>query len=248
MIKKVEPKEIIDAEYTAEARKDEDTEYLDVKEDFLSDLKSREGYFIWAPSEARNPRASHMAFYGRTYCYKDGAGKDGLLPGEEINCQCGIIELPMDKKNLIGEDVTINPITNIIKIAGTSFKATKSDVKNDKLTASGYKKYKAAVLTGGGSVLQRQKAALDMVYYAGKTWKKISFTEIAKDKYTIPYILYNPSTKTSVTKKFTLTFKNNSKNYYRDQNGLFISRQKFNDIIFEIENETDNHVVSLGGI
>ncbi len=42
--------------------------------------------FVWMPSTADNPRESHREFYGQTYTWADGA--DGIIPGEEINCQC----------------------------------------------------------------------------------------------------------------------------------------------------------------
>ena len=247
MIKNVEPKEIIDAEFSKKKNKDS---YLDIKEDFLHTLREKEGFFIWSPSAARNPRASHMAFYGRTYSYRDGAGDDGILPAEEINCQCGIIELPDNKKTLEGEQVKINPINQILQIAGVSIKAIENiDVKNDKLTAKGYDKYKKAVMTGGGALLARQKAALDLVRYNNKIWKKLTYTKSSiDDVYNIPYELYNPSTKETSTKTYKLSFINNSKNILLDANGLFLSRSLFRDITDQIEDDTGLHVVSLGGL
>jgi SPP1 gp7 family putative phage head morphogenesis protein len=44
--------------------------------------------FEWMPSTAAEPRESHRAFYGKVYRWDEGAGPDGIVPGQEINCQC----------------------------------------------------------------------------------------------------------------------------------------------------------------
>jgi hypothetical protein len=42
--------------------------------------------FVWMPSTAADPRESHEEFYGQTFTWAEGAG--GIIPGEEIMCQC----------------------------------------------------------------------------------------------------------------------------------------------------------------
>lgn len=44
--------------------------------------------FVWLPSSAKNPRDLHQQFYGKTYTFKDPP--QGILPGEDYNCQCGM--------------------------------------------------------------------------------------------------------------------------------------------------------------
>jgi len=39
-------------------------------------------------SQGGSSRDEHNSFDGKIYTYKDGAGSRGILPGEDVNCQC----------------------------------------------------------------------------------------------------------------------------------------------------------------
>jgi hypothetical protein len=43
---------------------------------------------VWLPSSSDEPRPQHQANYGKTYII--GEGIDGVEPGDEIGCNCGI--------------------------------------------------------------------------------------------------------------------------------------------------------------
>ena len=239
--KLVEPHEILEDEYT-DSKKEEDIVY----NEFFTDLRSKKGFFIWAPSSSRNPRTSHMAFYGRTYSYKDGAGEEGILPAEEFGCKCGIIELPENKKDLIGIDANLNEKTNTIKIAGTTFLADTKDVINNKLTNLGYKKYQKAVRLGGGALKERQKSALSNVFVGGQYLKKLSFvSQVKTNKFKVQVVLYNPSTQERSKLSYFLSI---GKGVSNSENGLFITKSRFNEEVKKIEKDTKEHVVTFGGL
>ena len=42
----------------------------------------------WLPSDAADPRPEHQANYGKTYVI--GEGIDGVEPGDEYGCKCGV--------------------------------------------------------------------------------------------------------------------------------------------------------------
>lgn len=43
---------------------------------------------IWLPSDAEEPRPEHQLNYGKEYIV--GEGIDGIEPGDEYGCQCGV--------------------------------------------------------------------------------------------------------------------------------------------------------------
>lgn len=51
----------------------------------------------WLPSSAEEPRPEHQANYGKTYTI--GEGIDGVEPGDERGCQCGV-EIITDETQL----------------------------------------------------------------------------------------------------------------------------------------------------
>lgn len=51
----------------------------------------------WLPSDADEPRPEHQANYGKTYVI--GEGIDGVEPGDEIGCKCGV-EILTDETKL----------------------------------------------------------------------------------------------------------------------------------------------------
>lgn len=52
---------------------------------------------IWLPSSAAEPRPEHALNYGKEYII--GEGIDGVEPGDEYGCQCGV-EIQTDDKKL----------------------------------------------------------------------------------------------------------------------------------------------------
>ena len=57
---------------------------------------------VWLPSRSNNPRHSHMLYYGKIFNIEDGVDGNGLLPGLEFGCMCGlqiILEKIVDFKN-----------------------------------------------------------------------------------------------------------------------------------------------------
>lgn len=239
MTKIVEPAVLIGAEF--QSRKNDSLE--EVKEDILDELSKKTGFFIWAPSSSRHPRPAHMAFYGRTFSYKEGApyiDEDGattyILPGEQENCQCGIIELPDDQINLIGEEAKVNPLTNTIKIAGTTFFNEKGLLFNNKLTNKGYKKYQESVRLGGGSLVSRRERALLDVYYKGFLWQKVEY-KIRDNQVLIDLKFWNSSLREhkNLSYPIILDLSKDSKHqkfrkYVFDDNGLFLRKSYFKKI------------------
>ena len=51
----------------------------------------------WLPSDADEPRPEHQANYGKTYII--GEGIDGVEPGDEYGCKCGV-EILTDETQL----------------------------------------------------------------------------------------------------------------------------------------------------
>lgn len=51
----------------------------------------------WLPSDAEEPRPEHQANYGKTYII--GEGIDGVEPGDEYGCRCGV-EILTDETQL----------------------------------------------------------------------------------------------------------------------------------------------------
>jgi len=51
----------------------------------------------WLPSDADEPRPEHQDNYGKTYVI--GEGIDGVEPGDEIGCRCGV-EILVDETKL----------------------------------------------------------------------------------------------------------------------------------------------------
>lgn len=51
----------------------------------------------WLPSDADEPRPEHQANYGKTYVI--GEGIDGVEPGDEFGCRCGV-EILVDETQL----------------------------------------------------------------------------------------------------------------------------------------------------
>lgn len=51
----------------------------------------------WLPSDAEEPRPEHQANYGKTYII--GEGIDGVEPGDEYGCKCGV-EILTDETQL----------------------------------------------------------------------------------------------------------------------------------------------------
>lgn len=51
----------------------------------------------WLPSSAEEPRPEHQLNYGKTY--QIGVGIDGVEPGDEYGCQCGV-EILVDDSSL----------------------------------------------------------------------------------------------------------------------------------------------------
>lgn len=57
---------------------------------------------VWLPSSADEPRPEHQLNYGKEYTI--GEGIDGVEPGDEYGCQCGVEILTTDKQlNLEGD-------------------------------------------------------------------------------------------------------------------------------------------------
>lgn len=58
----------------------------------VKDLKKeyKSNKFIWLPSNSKDPRHSHMLYYGKTFDMQRGADGKGLLPGTEFGCKCGL--------------------------------------------------------------------------------------------------------------------------------------------------------------
>lgn len=52
---------------------------------------------VWLPSSAEEPRPEHQLNYGKTY--QIGVGIDGVEPGDEYGCQCGV-EILVDDSSL----------------------------------------------------------------------------------------------------------------------------------------------------
>lgn len=52
---------------------------------------------IWLPSDAEEPRPEHQFNYGKQYII--GEGIDGVEPGDEYGCQCGV-EILVDETQL----------------------------------------------------------------------------------------------------------------------------------------------------
>jgi hypothetical protein len=52
---------------------------------------------VWLPSSAEEPRPEHQLNYGKTY--QIGVGIDGVEPGDEYGCQCGV-EILVDGSSL----------------------------------------------------------------------------------------------------------------------------------------------------
>jgi hypothetical protein len=50
----------------------------------------KDKYFIWLPSTAKQPRHSHMPFYGQKFSMTKGADGKGLIPGMAFGCKCGM--------------------------------------------------------------------------------------------------------------------------------------------------------------
>jgi hypothetical protein len=48
----------------------------------------------WLPSDADDPRPEHALYYGKTYII--GEGIDGIEPGDEPGCRCGVEILTKD--------------------------------------------------------------------------------------------------------------------------------------------------------
>ena len=48
-------------------------------------------HFEWMTTGRNNVRSEHDRFNGKIYSYKDGAGSRGILPGQDVNCQCTAI-------------------------------------------------------------------------------------------------------------------------------------------------------------
>lgn len=51
----------------------------------------------WLPSDSSEPRPEHQAYYGQTYVI--GEGIDGVEPGDEPGCRCGV-EIITDETEL----------------------------------------------------------------------------------------------------------------------------------------------------
>lgn len=51
----------------------------------------------WLPSDAEEPRPEHQKYYGKVYTI--GEGIDGLEPGDEYGCKCGV-EILTDDESL----------------------------------------------------------------------------------------------------------------------------------------------------
>ncbi len=56
---------------------------------------------IWLPSDADEPRPEHQLNYGKTYTI--GEGIDGIEPGDEYGCRCGVEILTDDKQLNLGD-------------------------------------------------------------------------------------------------------------------------------------------------
>ncbi len=57
---------------------------------------------IWLPSDAEEPRPEHQLNYGKEYIVGDGI--DGVEPGDEIGCRCGVEIINTDDEQLnLGE-------------------------------------------------------------------------------------------------------------------------------------------------
>lgn len=52
----------------------------------------------WLPSDADEPRPEHQANYGKEYII--GEGIDGVEPGDEFGCRCGV-EILVDETRLV---------------------------------------------------------------------------------------------------------------------------------------------------
>lgn len=50
-----------------------------------------EEYFIWVTRRDELVRHKHRLLDGKTFAWATGAGPDGILPGQEINCRCKAI-------------------------------------------------------------------------------------------------------------------------------------------------------------
>jgi len=44
--------------------------------------------FIWQTTGSNKVRDEHASFDGKEFTYKDGAGSRGILPGQDVDCQC----------------------------------------------------------------------------------------------------------------------------------------------------------------
>jgi len=69
--------------------------------------------FTWMPSTADNPREAHEKFYGEVFTWAEGA--EGILPGEEINCQC-TAQAVIDKEQILADG-------DFIEVSGDTFTA-----------------------------------------------------------------------------------------------------------------------------
>jgi SPP1 gp7 family putative phage head morphogenesis protein len=49
--------------------------------------------FEWMTTGKRTVRDEHDSFDGKIYTYKDGAGARGIVPGQDVNCQCTAIPI-----------------------------------------------------------------------------------------------------------------------------------------------------------
>ncbi len=56
---------------------------------------------VWLPSDADEPRPEHQLLYGQEYII--GEGIDGVEPGDEYGCRCGVQILTDDTQLKLGE-------------------------------------------------------------------------------------------------------------------------------------------------
>ena len=203
-IEKVEPLRIFQAEYSSKNNKDS---FDKIKEDFYNDLKDKEGFFIWLPSYAQNPRPEHMKYYGRVFSFKDGA--DGLYPAMDYGCRCGMLEVVDDKKGFANQFVNViqdlNKIGSISLVDNAKKNLTKYATKKELLPAG----YRAFVdVARSGSIAARQKKAFDKVTFNGKQYLRLKYTLSREKEYIgsgmlkIPIELYSIDKKKTVTKYF----------------------------------------------
>ena len=149
---------------------------------------------------------------------------------------------------MVCPNLAINKKKNITikKFQGYSLKVISKDVVNNKLTNIGYKKYKKAVRLGGGALKERQKSALSNVFVGGQYLKKLSFvSKVETNKFKVQVVLYNPSTQERNNYYHILSL---GKGVSVSDNGLFITKSRFNEEVKKIEKDTKEHVVTFGGL